>query len=83
MNKLSIIVALIKWLFMVKHPYGVKHSVEKTPNGMSWFLVDQRYIMLQPEQVDESIVVVDGKRYVRVGGGAQEDKYIFIGDETK
>jgi hypothetical protein len=81
MNGARILLALAKWLYFEPHPNGVRFSINRLPSGESWFLVERASILVPAKDFDSDEVVVDGKRYVRVGGGPQEGKYVFIGDE--
>lgn len=83
-DKLLALRAFIGWLFFEPHPLGIQHNIERGEDGRSWFLADHRFVMIQPSQVDDfengAPIVVDGKLYVRVGGGAQQGKLVYIGE---
>lgn len=83
-DKLAALILFVFWLFAEPHPLGVQVTIEGGMDGRSWFIADQKFVMIQAEQVDDYMdgepFVVDGKKYVRVGGGEQEGKLIYIGE---
>lgn len=80
MKKLRIILALIRWLYREPHPNGVRHTINRAPSGETWFLVERATILVEAKDWDADETIVDGKRYVRIGGGPNEGKYVFVGD---
>jgi hypothetical protein len=83
MKKLKIIWTLVVWLYQRPHPNGVK-AVVNVKDGEEWFMVDREFISIPYEQLPENTgnpeVVIDGKRYIQVGGGDQSGKYVYIGE---
>jgi hypothetical protein len=81
MNKLRILRALIFWLYFESHPDTLKATVNLIPGGKSWFLVEPATIWVPFKKCEKKQIIVDGKVYVKVGGGEHAGSYICIGDE--
>lgn len=90
MEKLKILYTFWKWLYREPHKNGLKCTINRIePNyweGESWFIVEPTSIWIPYDQMPDARngrVVTDtlGNRYVRIGGGDQAGKYVFVGDD--
>jgi hypothetical protein len=68
------------FFFGYSHPNGMRATINRGSDGKAWFLVEDAVIWLPSEVASQqTIVEIDGCRYVRIGGGEHAGKYIPIG----
>lgn len=84
MNKLRIIAALIKYLYITKAgDKNVRYTVNRKAHGQTWFLVEPAYVFVH-EASDQLPLFEDLNRdkYVVVGGGKQHGKLVYVGSSA-